>query len=148
MREAMMTKSVVAKMHSTDFPWVSDDDLMRYLTEAPQRPNLLVRCSPRAGATIVGLLQAMCAAPVVAVELPGPLMLPTRRAGTLVLQGASAMTLPQQIELHDWLSVGPGSVQVVTITSEPLWDLVQQGRFLEGLFYRLNVVYLEAENRR
>jgi hypothetical protein len=148
MRKAMMTNSVVTKMHSTDFPWVSDDNLMRYLTAAPQRPNLLVRCSPRAGNAIVCSLRAMCAAPVVVVDLPGPLTLPTRRAGTLVLQGASGMTLAQQIHLHDWLSAGRGSLQVVTITSEPLWDLVQQGRFLEGLFYRLNVVYLEAENGR
>jgi DNA-binding NtrC family response regulator len=39
-------------------------------------------------------------------------------------------------------------VQIVSITSEPLWPLVEQGRFLEGLFYRLNVVTLEAKQGR
>ena len=50
----------------------------------------------------------------------------------------------QQIELHDWLNVSRGAVQVVTVTSQPIWPLVEEGRFLEGLFYRLNVVTLEA----
>jgi DNA-binding NtrC family response regulator len=35
-------------------------------------------------------------------------------------------------------------VQVVSVTSKAIWPLVEQGCFLEGLFYRLNVVTLEA----
>jgi DNA-binding NtrC family response regulator len=65
-----------------------------------------------------------------------------------VVADASRMTLPQQIELYDWLNAGRGAVQIVSITSEPIWPLVEAGRFLEGLFYRLNVVTLEASDTR
>jgi hypothetical protein len=143
----MMTQSVVTKMHSIDFPWVPSENLMRYLTAVPQRPNLLVECSHRAGEAIVASLKAVCAPPVHLLKMPGPLAMPARKAGTLLLQGASMMTLEQQIELNDWLSSGRGELQIVSITNAPLWDLVQEGRFLEGLFYRLNVVYLEGQRR-
>ena len=45
---------------------------------------------------------------------------------------------------YDWLDRFGESVQVVSLTSVPLWPLVKAGRFLEGLFYRLNVVSLTA----
>ena len=44
------------------------------------------------------------------------------------------------------MNAGHGSVQIVSITSQPIWPLVEAGRFLEGLFYRLNVVTLEASD--
>jgi DNA-binding NtrC family response regulator len=58
------------------------------------------------------------------------------------------MTLPQQIELYDWLNAGRGAVQMVSVTSKSIWPLVEEGRFLEGLFYRLNVITLEAGETR
>ena len=46
--------------------------------------------------------------------------------------------------LNDWIAEGCGDAQIVSIATTPLWPLVQNGDFLEGLFYRLNVVRLEA----
>ena len=86
-----------------------------------------------------------CAQPVHCCQLPGYLDLPLAGNGTLVLTNAWALTLDQQIELYDWLDTRR-AVQVVSVTSKPLWPLVEQGRFLEGLFYRLNVVTLEASS--
>ena len=38
----------------------------------------------------------------------------------------------------------PRDAQVISITSAPLLPLVEDGQFLEGLFYRINVVSLVA----
>jgi transcriptional regulator of aromatic amino acid metabolism len=89
-----------------------------------------------------------CAAPVHLIRLPGLFDLPLAKRGTVVIADASAMTLPQQIELYDWLNAGRGAVQMVSVTSKSIWPLVEEGRFLEGLFYRLNVITLEAGETR
>jgi DNA-binding NtrC family response regulator len=62
----------------------------------------------------------------------------------LVIRDAAAMTLAQQIELFDWMTGAGRGAQVLSVTSRPLLSLVQDGRFLEGLFYRLNVVSIAA----
>ena len=54
------------------------------------------------------------------------------------------MSIGQQMRLFDWLPATPNTPQVVSISSVPLRPLVDDGRFLEGLFYRLNVIYLDA----
>jgi DNA-binding NtrC family response regulator len=75
---------------------------------------------------------------------PGELRLPKHRSGTLVLHDASALTLDQQIDLYDWMSDRDGTIQVIAVTSIPLWSLVERGQYLEGLFHRLNVVHMRA----
>jgi len=134
----------VITMRATDFPCFADPNLMMSLLTKGHRPALLVNCNGRGADAVATSMLSWCAAPVHLVRLPGVLDLPLARYGTLVVADAAALTLPQQIELHDWLNAGRGSVQIVSIASEPLWPLVEQGRFLEGLFYRLNVVTLEA----
>ncbi len=67
-----------------------------------------------------------------------------RGAGRSSSLTPSALTLEQQIELHDWLNAGRGGVQIVSITSQADLAAGGAGGFLEGLFYRLNVVTLEA----
>ena len=62
----------------------------------------------------------------------------------MLIGDVSTLTLPQQIDFYDWLDRFGESVQVISVTSAPLWPMVQRGRFLEGLFYRLNVVSLTA----
>jgi hypothetical protein len=130
-------------MNSTEFPR-SDAGLMKYLISGSHRPNLLIH-----GAVGNGLLRALreaCAAPLSVVRLPGPMPVPDIRTGTLFLDNPSAMTLSQQVTFHDWLDAGRGNVQIISFTREPLWPLVQEGRFLEGLYYRLNVVSLDARD--
>jgi hypothetical protein len=140
----MIDKPAVTKMHSTDYPWVTDESLVRYLTAVPHRPNLMVHCREARSESVVEALQPLCTAPVFALKVPGPLRVPLARAGTLLIEDAAALTLTQQIALHDWLNIGRGDLQIITVTSRPLWPMVQEGKFLEGLFYRLNVVYLES----
>ncbi len=135
-------------MHATDFASPADTNLMMSLLTHGHRPALLVNCRQRSAEVVVDSMLSWCAAPVHVVRLPGTLDLPLAKTGTLVVADASELTLLQQIELYDWLNAGRGGVQIVSITSEPIWPLVEQGRFLEGLFYRLNVVTLEANETR
>ena len=106
--------------------------------------NVLVQCSGISVAAGFDEMSKVCgSAPYVCV-LPGDLHLPTHAPRHLMVGDVSALTLPQQLALYDWLHRFHNSVQVVSLASVPLWPLVEQGRFLEGLFYRLNVVTLAA----
>jgi hypothetical protein len=69
---------------------------------------------------------------------------PPRPCGTLLLANADELTLDEQRQLDEWLTAD-ASPQIVTTASEPLFPLVEQGRFLARLYYRLNVVYLALE---
>lgn len=64
---------------------------------------------------------------------------------TLLLTNADQLTLPDQQRVDEFLLAGGSRSQVVTISSAPLFPLVEQGRFLARLYYRLNVVYLALE---
>ncbi len=131
-------------MHPTDFSSPSDTNLLMSLLTTGQRPALMVMCGGRPPESVVDSLMTWCAPPVYVCRLPGQLKLPAPKGGTVVLSDPAAMTLAQQIELYDWLNASRGAVQIVSVTTRPIWPLVEEGRFLEGLFYRLNVVTLEA----
>ena len=95
-------------MHATDFSSPADTNLMMSLLTQGRRPALLVHCRNRAADVVVDSMLSWCASPVHVVRLPGTLDLPLARTGTLVVADASRLTLPQQIELHDWLNAGRG----------------------------------------
>ena len=146
-------KPMVITMHSTDFVGVSDLALLQWLTLKDLRPNLLVTCGEVEIEAITKRLMTFCAPPFHVCALPGTLRLPSAAGGTLFLADAAALTLSQQIVLNDWIgagrgwaSAGRGEMQIVSMTSAPLWPLVEDGQFLEGLFFRLNVVCLEARS--
>jgi DNA-binding NtrC family response regulator len=86
----------------------------------------------------------LCAGTPYVCLLPGELHLPTPAPGHLLIGDISTLTLRQQVDFYDWLDRYGDAVQVVSLTSAPLWPLVERGRFFEGLFYRLNVVSLTA----
>lgn len=138
---------LMTTMHSTEFPWATDAPLVRRLTTEDRRVNLLVCCRGRGADRVLETLMAVVRAPFHVCTLPGPLELPSHKTGTFFLENASALTLAQQIRLQDWMSANLGRIQVISVVFDPLYPMVEQGQFLEGLFYRLNVVSLEAEPR-
>jgi len=76
--------------------------------------------------------------------MPGWLDVPSDPSGTLLLTRVEEMTLDQQISLFDWMTVTRQRTQIVSIATMRLDQLVRAGRFLEGLFYRINVLQLDA----
>jgi sigma-54-interacting transcriptional regulator len=135
----------VITMHAKEFLGLSDMKLVQMLTATDRRPSLLVLCDEDEREAVVTALITWCVAPAHVCQLPGSLELPTGHRGTIILADVSGLSLWQQINLQQWLDDGRGDTQIVSVTSEPLWPLVEQGRFLEGLYYRLNVVTVEAK---
>ena len=129
---------LVTDMHSLEFPWMAGAKLVQ------RRPNLMVLCHDYEPAAVLVPLMASCQEPVRVCRLPGALMLPEDPRGTLVLVDAGALMLGQQMKLYDWLEGAGRECQVVSIARESLYPLIEEGRFMEALYYRLNVVRLGA----
>ena len=135
-------------VNSPDFVSFSDMDLLRALTSSDRRPNLMVDCTNGNADDVLGQLRAICAAPFYHCRLPGPLDLPPDGQGTLLLHDVAALTIAQQVALFDWLQHRQGGMQVVSVTQKRLMGMVCDGRFLEGLFYRLNTISVTARGNR
>jgi transcriptional regulator of aromatic amino acid metabolism len=131
-------------LHSSQLVSLSEATLLRALMSENRHPNLLVVCHGVTVEAAVRHIVAFCEPPYHSIALPGRLDLPERKKGTLLLADAAMMSIGQQMRLYDWLSDGCGDLQAVSISSVPLRPLVDEGRFLEGLLYRLNVISLEA----
>lgn len=135
-------------VNSPDFISFSDMDLLRALTSCERRPNLLVDCVGGTADGVLAQLHELSLAPIHACKLPGALELPSGGHGTLVLHDVAALTIAQQVMLFDWLQHDRGAIQVVSVTEKRLMGMVCDGRFLEGLFYRLNTISVTARGAR
>jgi len=113
------------------------------LTSGTPRPNLLALCSGVGLQPVVTRLAKLCRPPFEVCQAPR-LQLPKQHVSTLLTYDVAALTLRQQIDLYDWISVRGRDTQVISVTSTPLFSLVEDGRFLESLFHRLSVVHFLA----
>ena len=120
--------------------------LLRSLTGQGWRPNMLVVCSDTDVRAACERVRDLFEPPFSVCLLPGPLDLPASGRGTLFLHDIAALTLPQQITLYDWLSTRGREVQMVSMTGSQMLPLVEAGRFLEDLFYRLNTISTVARS--
>jgi hypothetical protein len=134
-------------LHSPQLVSLSEATLLRALMSENRRPNLLVVCNGVSVEAAVRHIVAFCEPPYHLTALPGKLDLPEVKKGTLLLADVAMMSIGQQMRLFDWLPADSENLQVVSISSVPLRPLVDDGKFLEGLFYRLNVIYLDATRR-
>jgi hypothetical protein len=77
---------------------------------------------------------------------PGePLILPrVQRARTMILRDVGALSNTDQQRLLQWMDETPGWTQVISTSSERLLPRVVAGTFLIGLYYRLNILYVEV----
>ena len=123
----------------------SEAEWRRFLISERPRPNLLILCAPDEIESVVARVMSLCTGPVHGRRLPGELALPDALTGTLLLWDVAQLTLGQQIALHDWITERPQFAQVISVSSSPLLPLVQDGQFLEGLFYRMNIVSFVAK---
>jgi hypothetical protein len=123
----------------------AEDDWLRTIVSQDRHLNVLVTCVDLAVPSAVAEISALCGRRLWTSLVPGILELPEHDGETVVIGDISLLTLRQQLEIYDWLDrFGPTS-QVLSFTSAPLWPLVERGRFLECLFYRLNILTLTAD---
>jgi hypothetical protein len=135
--------------HAFDFETIADATLMRCLTADARRANLLAQCATAHDAdAFVDRLVPWCDGPVYTCTLPGALSLPAERTGTVVLNDVATLSVMQQLDVYDWMSERKTTMQVVSVTTAALAPLVDAGLFLQALFYRLNIIRLNASPSR
>jgi hypothetical protein len=135
--------------HAFDFETLADATLMRCLAGEARRANLLAQCATmREANAFVDRFVTWCDGPLYTVALPGILSLPAALTGTLLLKNIAASSMVQQLEIFDWLSARQSAMRVVSVTTAPLARLVDTGMFLQALFYRLNIIQLNATPTR
>jgi hypothetical protein len=134
-----------AVAHAFDFRTIADATLMRCLAAEARRSNLLAQCATAHDASaFVERLVPWCEGPFHVCTLPGMLWLPTGLTGTLLLKDVAALSVVQQLAVYDWMSERKTPTQVVSVTTARLAPLVHAGLFLQALFYRLNIIQLNA----
>lgn len=92
-----------------------------------------------------GLTTTLTLASPVAAWRPGdPMQLPDSGAvRTLIIREAGNMSGAEQVRLLEWLDRAVGRTQVVSLSSGPLMPLVEEGRFINALYYRLNTICVD-----
>jgi hypothetical protein len=77
---------------------------------------------------------------------PGDRLLlpPAKLIRTMILREVGAMPDEDQRRLLEWLNEAAGRTQVVSTTSAPLLPRVEAGAFIDALYYRLNIVCVDA----
>ncbi len=134
--------------HDLNDSAMSEASLLEQLLAREHRPNVLVECGTTAVSVVSSSLIRSCREPRQHYHLPCTLELPASSKGTLLLENVEALTPPQQVALHEWMTTGCLGMQVVSVTAAPLAKSVQRGEFLEALFYRLNVVLIDEDTAR
>jgi hypothetical protein len=114
----------------------ADDDFRGW------RPNILLIGPPAAAANLLPRVLARCRPPV--HEICGGHLTLMPDAGTVVLRDLASLDDGAQRALFQWLDVQGGRVQVISVSPASLFPLVAEGEFSEALFYRLNVVTMDA----
>jgi hypothetical protein len=64
-------------------------------------------------------------------------------SGTVVFRDVDALVSCEQRELFEWLEGDGREHQVISTASAPLRPLVEAGEFDAGLYYRLNILYID-----
>jgi hypothetical protein len=121
----------------------AEDAALRSAIARDSHLNVLVHCIDIGASPAFDALTDLFLQAPHACVIPGPLELPEDGTRPLIIGDVSLLTLQQQIGLYDWLD-RHDSTQIISLTSRSLWPLVTSGRFLEGLFYRLNVMSVQA----
>ena len=107
-------------------------------------PNVLVVGTDIAVNDALRTLQWTCRQPVVTCWATDPLVLPSPpTSGTLILRDMVALSPDGQRHLLAWLDEAHGRTQVIATCAQPLWPSRETRAFLDSLYYRLNVVYLD-----
>ena len=110
---------------------------------AREHCNVLVEAMPAVALEILEKLRPLLLHPIEECQPTAGVPLPQPTEGTLILLGVQSLDAGQQAQLRRWLDEGKDRVQCASISSEPLFPLVEAGHFDASLYYRLNIVRIE-----
>jgi hypothetical protein len=105
--------------------------------------NVLVEAMPAVAGQILEKLRPHLRTPIEEYRPEAGVPVPQPAEGTLILSGVESLDASQQAQLLHWLNQGKKRVQLASISSQPLFPLVEAGTFDASLYYRLNVVRIE-----
>lgn len=135
-------------------PWLTTGSVEAVVSPLPPEewhmlrtthPNVLLAGAQVAVNLALDALQSSLQQPIVTWHADGARILPSLpSSGTLILQEVDVLSHENQQGLLSWLEDTMGKVHVVSTTQLTLFRLVERGVFLDTLYYRLNVVYLEV----
>jgi hypothetical protein len=109
-----------------------------------RHPNVLIHGPHDATDALVDALTPYLRLPIHYATGEAFPLLPSTR-GTLILDDVEALDSHQQQTLLGWLDdCADTEMQVISISPTALHTHVQDGTFLNVLYYRLNVIYLEV----
>jgi hypothetical protein len=121
-------------------PWLED-----VVLAAPANANLLLRGGRRAVTDALDRVSPMFASPRIEWRPGRPLVLPVELAGgTLVLREIGALTRDDQRYLDEWATQSAPATRIVSTTSRSMVPLIDNGVFMERLYYRLNTVLVSV----
>jgi hypothetical protein len=105
-------------------------------------PNVLIVGSAQKQQAAVEALTPYLRQPVTMLSSPFEGSMPSR--GSVILPSIGDLTLQAQEALFSWLGGRGRDVQLVSLSAMQLFPLVSHGKFLEDLYYRINIVQFEA----
>jgi sigma54-dependent transcription regulator len=106
-------------------------------------PNVLIVGSEQIQDAAVRALTPFLRQPVTMLPSASELLLPS--GGSVILRTIGDLTLRGQKELFSWLEGRGRNIQVVSLSPVQLFPLVIEGRFLEDLYYRINILQFDAD---
>lgn len=75
---------------------------------------------------------------------PGEPLHPSEPADILIIRDVDQLPLDDQRRLSIWLAERSADIQVISTASAPLIHAVEEGRFRDDLYYRLNAIYVRC----
>lgn len=124
---------------------MSDEGLLaeELATLMPRHPNVLVFAPHRAADEVIEELMPVLRQPVRYWSAGAAMSWPVHDVGSLIVRDLAALDATEQAELDEWLNRRlTDRVQILSVTSVPLFPRVERGAFLDVLYYRLNVIHL------
>jgi hypothetical protein len=112
----------------------------------PVHPNLLIVGSDADAACALPEIRPILRVPVVSWSPRDTARLPAIWFRTLMVRDVDWLTTTQQGMLSTLVTKSVHTIQIVSMARRPVFPLVREGRFLEALYYRLNVVLLELSS--
>jgi hypothetical protein len=109
---------------------------------ARQRPNILLIGPASFTRAALKQIEPLVTQPIVAWQPQETPSVPEGSYGTLLIHRLDQADSEQQTQLCEWFDTRPCHIQVVSTSPAPLFAFVEQGTFLETLYYRLNHVCL------
>jgi hypothetical protein len=111
---------------------------------ASAQTNVLLEGPPPQVDTMLAALLPHAMPPLTTWD--GATPLPTELAGTVIVREVNRLDGDQQRQLLRWIQNTDGTGRVIATASGSLFPLVERGKFVDTLYYRLNILRVDLSS--